>query len=82
MKKAISTIGLFALVMVLTSFTTPETIIDNITYSSIDGNGGQDTGHTRKRDFTGLTSSNALTNQIVDIDGNGGQDAGRNKKKD
>lgn len=86
MKKAALSIGLLTLVMVLTSFTTPETIsstiLDNTTNSPIDGNGGQDTGRNRKKDYTGDASTISLTNQIVAIDGNGGQDTGFNRKKD
>jgi hypothetical protein len=85
MKKATLTIGLFTLVMVLTSFTTPETttttILHNTTNSPIDGNGGQDTGGNRKVDYTGNDAQVALTNQS-DIDGNGGQDTGGNRKVD
>ncbi|WP_189337075.1 3-oxoacyl-ACP reductase [Flavobacterium laiguense] len=86
MKKATLTIGLFTLVMVLTSFTTPETtastIADNTTNSPIDGNGGQDTGGNRKHDFTGDATITVSTIQIADIDGNGGQDTGGNRKHD
>lgn len=82
MKKATLTIGLFTLVMVLTSFTTPSistsTIVDNTTYSSIDGSGGQDAGGHRKADYTG----NQLTNKTVDINGSGSQDAGGHRKAD
>jgi hypothetical protein len=85
MKKATLTIGLFALVMVLTSFTTPETstliIAKNSTNSSIDGNGGQDAGGHKKVDYTGENLHNTLTNHS-NIDGNGGQDAGGHKKVD
>ena len=52
MKKSILTIGLFSLVMVLTSFTTPETTTkltaDN--NGAVDINGGQSTGGNRKLD--------------------------------
>ncbi|TRX38150.1 3-oxoacyl-ACP reductase [Flavobacterium sp. ZT3R18] len=85
MKKATLTIGLFTLVMVLTSFTTPGTItsriVDNTTNSPIDGSGGQDTGGNRKVDYTGDNSQVTLTNHL-DIDGSGGQDTGGNRKVD
>jgi hypothetical protein len=85
MKKATLTIGLFTLVMVLTSFTTTETtastIADNTTNSPIDGSGGQDAGGNKKVDYTGDNLHNTLTNHL-DIDGSGGQDAGGNKKVD
>ena len=86
MKKSALTIGLFTLVMVLTSFTTPETnaskIVDNTTNYPIDGNGGQDTGGHRKADYTGDAPTISLTNKIVSIDGNGGQDTGGHRKAD
>jgi hypothetical protein len=86
MKKATLTIGLFTLVMVLTSFTTPETstsrIANNTTKLSIDGNGGQDTGGNRKVDYNGKNSNGASKKNHSDIDGNGGQDTGGNRKHD
>jgi len=56
MKKAALTFGLFSLVMVATSFSTPETtsslaISDSIKTISIDGNGA--VGKTKKPDFHG-----------------------------
>ena len=86
MKKSALTIGLFTLVMVLTSFTTPETItskiVDNTTNYPIDGSGGQDSGGHRKADYTGNASTTSLTDKIVSIDGNGGQDTGGHRKAD
>jgi len=82
MKKATLTIGLLTLVMVLTSFTTPQatiTTVDNNTNAFIDGNGGQDVGGHRKRDYNGNTTIKTL---IVSIDGNGGQDVGGWRKRD
>ena len=66
MKKAILTIGLFSLVMVLTSFTTPETatVLRRGGNTIVNLNGGQAAGG----------------NQKVDL--NGGQAAGGNKKID
>jgi hypothetical protein len=84
MKKATLTIGLFTLVMTLTSFTTPKTPTsstkDNIT--AIDGTGNQDVGRKKKKDFKGNEIIKFSTVQITAIDGTGNQDVGRNKKKD
>jgi hypothetical protein len=86
MKKATLTIGLFTLVMVLTSFTTPETstpsIVDNTVITSIDGTGSQDAGGNRKHDYTGNSTIQTSTIQIAEIDGTGSQDAGGNRKHD
>jgi hypothetical protein len=86
MKKATLTIGLFTLVMVLTSFTTTETTASTIAAktknSPIDGSGGQDSGGNRKHDFVGDATITATTIQIADIDGSGGQDSGGNRKHD
>jgi general stress protein YciG len=86
MKKATLTIGLFTLVMVLTSFTTPKTstpsIVDNTVKTSIDGTGGQDTGGNRKHDYTRNSTIQTSTIQIAEIDGTGGQDTGGNRKHD
>jgi len=84
MKKAILTIGLFTVVMALTSFTTPETSTtsDSTVITSIDGHGGQDSGRTRKLDYNGGGMKFSTTNQIADIDGTGGQDSGRTRKLD
>lgn len=80
MKKSILTIGLFSLVMVLTSFTNSEIIsvpkVDNNTYIGIDGN--QSAGGNKKVDIDGNQSAGG--NKKVDIDGN--QSAGGNKKVD
>ena len=63
MKKAILTIGLFSLVMILTSFTTPETTnINNNT--SIDLVGATSVGGNQKVDLVGATSVGG--NQKVD----------------
>ncbi|PJJ10449.1 hypothetical protein CLU83_3871 [Flavobacterium sp. 1] len=82
MKKAILTIGLFALVLVSTSFASPNnsttSVTDNTVITSIDGNGGQSTGDNRKVDYNG----GSFKNQIVEIDGNGGQSTGDNRKVD
>lgn len=57
MKRTTLTIGLFTVVMVLTSFTSPETntltndiAVIKLSKTSHDGTGGQDTGRTRKLD--------------------------------
>ncbi|MBF4470685.1 hypothetical protein [Flavobacterium sp. HJJ] len=82
MKKAVLTIGLFTLVLVSTSFTSPQnstTVIDDSSViTSIDGTGGQSSGDNRKVDYTGAS----LKNQIVEIDGTGGQSSGDNRKVD
>jgi hypothetical protein len=82
MKKATLTIGLFTLVMVLTSFTTTEKMANNTTNTIIDHSGGQDSGGNRKHDFTSDATITASTIQIADIDGSGGQDSGGNRKHD
>ena len=84
MKRTILTIGLFTVVMALTSFTTPETstTTDSTVITSIDGHGGQDSGRTRKLDYNGGGMKFSTTNQIADIDGTGGQDSGRTRKLD
>jgi hypothetical protein len=69
MKKAILTIGLFSLVMILTSFTTPET-------NSIIGQ--QSTGGNMKLDIIGQQSTGG--NMKLDIIGQ--QSAGGNVKMD
>ncbi|WP_281637016.1 hypothetical protein [Flavobacterium marginilacus] len=82
MKKAVLTIGLFTLVLVSTSFTSPtnsnSSIADNTEITSIDGTGSQSTGGNKKVDFNGNTHQN----QFADIDGTGGQSTGGNKKVD
>lgn len=86
MKKATLSIGLLTLMMVLTSFTTPETstslIADNAIISPIDGSGSQDAGGNRKVDFAGNTTIKSSMTQLQDIDGSGSQDAGGNRKVD
>lgn len=85
MKRATLTIGLFTLVMVLTSFTSPEkttSAIANNVITSIDGSGGQSSGGNKKVDYNGSTVDLSKTNQIVAIDGSGGQSSGGNKKVD
>jgi hypothetical protein len=81
MKKAILTIGLFSLVMILTSFTTPETsslsISDN-NIVSIDLVGGGSAGGNKKVDLVGGGSAGG--NKKVDLVGGGS--AGGNKKVD
>lgn len=81
MKKATLTIGLFSLIMVLTSFTTPETNTSKIadyTISPIDGT--QDSGRTRKVDDYMSTHPMKSSIQITKIDGT--QDSGRTRKVD
>jgi hypothetical protein len=81
MKKAILTIGLFSLVMVLTSFTTPETasvsrVENNNTFADLVG--GTSAGGNKKVDLVGGTSAGG--NKKVDLVG--GTSAGGNKKVD
>ena len=78
MKNAILNIGLFTLVMVLTSFTTPEqkATIEKGTTTEI--NGAQSAGGNKKVDINGAQSAGG--NKKVDI--NGAQSAGGNKKVD
>ena len=77
MKKAILTIGLFSLVMILTSFTTPETIkVEN--NAIVELNGAQSVGGNKKVDLNGAQSVGG--NKKVDL--NGAQSVGGNKKVD
>ncbi|MDI6045352.1 3-oxoacyl-ACP reductase [Flavobacterium yafengii] len=80
MKKAILTIGLFSLVMILTSFTTPETTtvlrVDNNTIVDLAGN--QAVGGNKKVDLAGNQAVGG--NKKVDLAGN--QAVGGNKKVD
>jgi hypothetical protein len=80
MKKSILTIGLFSLVMILTSFTTPET--NTVTRTSIDNTidlaGSQAAGGNRKMDLAG--SQAAGGNRKMDLAGS--QAAGGNRKMD
>jgi hypothetical protein len=78
MKKAILTIGLFTLVMGLTSFTTPEGKSKVEKGISLEVNGGQSAGGNKKVDVNGGQSAGG--NKKVDV--NGGQSAGGNKKVD
>jgi hypothetical protein len=79
MKKAILTIGLFTLVMGLTSFTSTKaksSVEKEINLLEI--NGSQSAGRNKKVDING--SQSAGKNKKVDI--NGSQSAGKNKKVD
>jgi hypothetical protein len=79
MKNTALTIGLFSLVMVLTSFGTIETsnaILGNNTTVGIDGN--QSVGQSRKVDMMGSDLSNQ--NTVLSIDGN--QSVGQSRKVD
>jgi hypothetical protein len=86
MKKATLTIGVFTLVLALTSFANPTTAtasnLDNTVITAIDGTGGQDVGGNKKVDYNGNSLIVNSTNKILEIDGNGGQDVGGNKKVD
>lgn len=83
MKKATLTIGLFTLMMILTSFTAPETsTADDTLITSIDRSGGQSAGGNKKVDYNGSTIELSKTAQMTYIDRSGGQSAGGNKKVD
>ena len=93
MKKAILTIGLFSLVMVLTSFTTPETDISiDDKKSNLEINGAQSAGGNKKLDINGAQSAGGnkkldfidvqLSGASQKLDINGAQSAGGNKKLD
>jgi hypothetical protein len=76
MKKAILTISLFSLVMILTSFTTPETGNNDIKITN--STASQATGDNMKVDIRGAQSSGG--NMKVDI--RGAQSSGGNMKVD
>jgi hypothetical protein len=80
MKKSILTIGLFSLVMILTSFTTPET--NTVTRTNIDTTiglaGSASAGQNRKMDLAG--SASAGQNRKMDLAGSAS--AGQNRKMD
>ena len=79
MKKAILTIGLFSLMMILTSFTTPETTNAKVeTTAFADLVGGGSAGGNKKVDLVGGGSAGG--NKKVDLVGGGS--AGGNKKVD
>jgi hypothetical protein len=78
MKKAILTIGLFSLMMVLTSFTTPETTNNTKVENNTNLTGGQATGGNQKLDLTGGQATGG--NQKLDL--TGGQATGGNQKLD
>jgi len=80
MKKAILTIGLFSLVMVLTSFTTPETkpVVTINTNGNVELVGSGAAGGNQKLDLVG--SGAAGGNQKLDLVGSGA--AGGNQKLD
>ena len=73
MKRAILTFGLFSLVMVLTSFTTPETttalLIDNKTTSELVNATGI-VGGNRKVDATGIVGGNRKVDATGIVGGN------------
>ena len=80
MKKAILTFGLFSLMMVLTSFTSPEmsntSKVENNTFVELVGGGSA--GGNKKVDLVGGGSAGG--NKKVDLVGGGS--AGGNKKVD
>ncbi|WP_269224105.1 hypothetical protein [Flavobacterium sp. IMCC34518] len=86
MKKATLTIGLFTLVLSLTSFANPTTAtasnLENTVITDVDGTGTQDTGGNKKVDFFGNVSKIEASKTLVSIDGTGTQSTGGNKKVD
>jgi hypothetical protein len=78
MKKAILTIGLFSLVMILTSFTTPETAAKLNSTTNVDLVGSGAAGGNPKLDLVG--SGAAGGNPKLDLVGSGA--AGGNPKLD
>ena len=80
MKRAILTFGLFSLVMILTSFTTPETtkiIVDNNT-TSFEAAGSGSVGGNKRLDAAG--SGSVGGNKRLDAAGSGS--VGGNKRLD
>ena len=79
MKKAILTIGLFSLVMILTSFTTPETSKMTLSNNTtVDAVGSAATGGNKKLDAVG----SAATGGNKKLDAVGSAATGGNKKLD
>ncbi|MFM2368195.1 MAG: hypothetical protein RL619_495 [Bacteroidota bacterium] len=78
MKKAILTIGLFSLVMILTSFTTPETNSTAKSDTNVNIIGGNATGGNMKLDIIGGNATGG--NMKLDIIG--GNATGGNVKLD
>ncbi|AYN05993.1 MULTISPECIES: hypothetical protein [unclassified Flavobacterium] len=81
MKKSFTTIALFSLVLVATSFTTPENIISSETVSSLKNpiDGGVSVGGGRKQDiFAAQVASTANYRQPID----GGVSVGGGRKQD
>jgi len=79
MKKAILTFGLFSLVMILTSFTTPETTkvtVNNNT--TVEAAGAQSAGGNVRLDAAGAQSAGGN----VRLDAAGAQSAGGNVRLD
>lgn len=92
MKKTALTFGLFALVVVATSFSAPETQNTSSTYAmntSFDIDGGQKTGHERKIDVMAPIDGGQKTGHERKIDfanlggfGSDSQASGVNRKID
>ncbi|MWB93607.1 hypothetical protein GON26_04495 [Flavobacterium sp. GA093] len=78
MKKTITTIGLFSLVMALTSFTTSE-IVAATNNASVDGAA---IGVSKKVDFVKSNTQSVTSYSMLDIAGPGGQSTGGNRKVD
>jgi hypothetical protein len=78
MKKSIFAIGLLSLVMVLTSFTTPETNKVTVNNTTVGAVGAQSAGGNVKLDAVGAQSAGGN----VKLDAVGAQSAGGNVKLD
>jgi hypothetical protein len=80
MKNTITTIGLFSLVMALTSFTTPETVTTTNNVSlDVDGNV---IGGSKKLDFVKSDMKSTASYNMIEVAGPGGQSTGGNRKVD
>jgi hypothetical protein len=70
MKKAILTIGLFSLVMILTSFTTPETNNNTVkSDSNVNSIGGVTGGNVKVDMIGGVTGGNVKVDMIGGVTG-------------
>lgn len=78
MKKAILSFGLLSLVMILTSFTTPETTKTTVNNTAIQAAGAQSVGGNVKLDAAGAQSVGGN----VKLDAAGAQSVGGNVKLD
>ncbi|PAM95942.1 hypothetical protein B4N84_05175 [Flavobacterium sp. IR1] len=87
MKKAALTFGLFSLVMVATSFTTPEIMSLNNSQPALreregNGTGSVTGGQTKKVDLYDTNAQSVMRNGALNIEANVNQSLGLNKKQD